>query len=166
MGYSKADLELAFKNEGGDFATFVAELDGRKAEEKARKKAEKEAAAAEAASMFDYEEDYDSTTFEFTDQDDFNDKLESFLDEGNYDHTQCYIDYDKGVPDGGVDYDRLVKVNDKFYHVEVNSGAEWIGEWSMRKNVAGDATINKLFLITEYEEVGNGIKIIKKIQVK
>lgn len=162
MAYTKKDLELAFKSTDKNFKKFLSAIDKMKAEEKAKKKAEEKAKAEEAASRFDYEEDYDSTTFEFNSETEFKKKLEKFLKKLNYEHTE----WCENMPDGGVDYERVIKVNDQFYLVDINSGSEWHSEYSMRCNTAGDPTINKLWLITGYEEISCGIKIITKMQVK
>ena len=53
--------------------------------------------------------------------------------------------YDReGMDDDGSDDIMYFKVLDKFYEVELHCEAEWVGDWSVRKNLPGDISVTKI----------------------
>jgi hypothetical protein len=61
------------------------------------------------------------------------------------------IFYDpKGLDDSGADATVYFKGMDKFYKVELHCKAEWVGDWSVRKNIPGDVSVTKITELTNY----------------
>lgn len=156
MSYSKNDLELAFNSKDETFDAFFDKFNGIKNQEQL----EEEAKAIEEAKCYDFDEHNCSINKEFSNVDGLKKIIRTLIKDSNYDAARNMVDdYDAGLPDEGVDYVEIVKVNDIFYKVEVHCEAEWVGDWSVRKNLPGDFTITKLHEVTEYSLTKYGIKI-------
>lgn len=69
-----------------------------------------------------------------------------------------FYEYD-GLPDEGVDRTIYVKIGDKIYEVKLHCEAEWVGDWSVRKNLPGDVSIISITEI-EYKDL-KGSKFTK-----
>jgi len=60
----------------------------------------------------------------------------------NDDHAYSDLFYDEdGMDDDGADDTVYFKVLDKFYAVDIHCEAEWVGDWSVRKNLPGDISV-------------------------
>ena len=46
-----------------------------------------------------------------------------------------------GIDDEGVDYEYFIMVGDKVFQVDVHCKAEWVGDWSVRKNLPGEVSV-------------------------
>ena len=64
--------------------------------------------------------------------------IENAVDSNDY-HDMFY-DPD-GLDDYGADDIAYFKVGDKFYEVELHCEANWVGDWSVRKNLPGEVTV-------------------------
>jgi hypothetical protein len=89
------------------------------------------------------------------------DYLEGIVEE--YEWWDVFYDSD-GMPDEGLDDDFYVMVGDKVYKIEVHCEANWVGDWSVRKNLPGDVTINDFnevnFELLEKHDGGAKIKLL------
>lgn len=54
-----------------------------------------------------------------------------------------FYEYD-GMDDDGSDDVMYFKVLDKFYEVDLHCEAEWVSDWSVRKNLPGDISVTKI----------------------
>ena len=45
-----------------------------------------------------------------------------------------------GIDDDGEDIEEYMLVNDRLYLVQLHCTAEWVSDWSVRKNLPGDVT--------------------------
>jgi hypothetical protein len=81
--------------------------------------------------------------------------LEDFIEEvvDNGDYFDMF-DTERGMSDDGGDDVEYHKVGDKIYKVSLHCEAEWVGDWSVRKNLPGAVTV------TDIKEIKN-FKIIK-----
>lgn len=59
--------------------------------------------------------------------------------------------FDEEIDDDGADLTEFVLVNDKLYSVDFHCEAEWISDWSVRANVPGDVSVEKVTEITSFE---------------
>lgn len=60
----------------------------------------------------------------------------------NDDHAYSDLFYhEKGLDDDGADDTVYFKVLDKFYEVDIHCEAEWVSDWSCRKNLPGDVNV-------------------------
>lgn len=86
----------------------------------------------------------------------------------NDDHAYSDLFYDeKGMDDEGDNAIVYFKVLDKFYEVEIHCEADWVGDWSVRKNLPGDVSIVsieelKTFKVQEDTEDYISLEIPKK----
>ena len=82
--------------------------------------------------------------------------IEETLDDVKFD---MFYDSD-GLPDGGVNKTIYVKVGPKIWEVQVHCESEWVGDWSVRKNLPGDAHVNSMKEV-EYKDLdGSKFKIV------
>lgn len=73
--------------------------------------------------------------------------IEKNADEGNY--HDFFYDYE-GLPDEGVDKIDYYKVGDKLYEIELHCSAEWVSDWSVRKNLPGDVSIGEIKEVKDF----------------
>ena len=52
------------------------------------------------------------------------------------------------MDDDGSDDVMYFKVLDKFYEVELHCEAEWVSEWSVRKNLPGEISVTNVKEVT------------------
>ena len=80
------------------------------------------------------------------------DNMKQFFDEyfRNADMHDFFYDYD-GLPDEGVDETFYYKVGDKLYLVEAHCEAEWVGDWSVRKNLPGEISATNVIEVEKFE---------------
>lgn len=78
--------------------------------------------------------------------------IDEFLDEWfeEYDSWDMFYDYD-GIPDEGVSITELFLVGDKLYSVDLDCEAEWVGDWSVRKNLPGERSITRVEEVPSFE---------------
>ena len=46
-----------------------------------------------------------------------------------------------GMDDEGADYEYFIMVGDKAFQVDIHCKAEWVGDWSVRKNLPGEVSV-------------------------
>lgn len=78
--------------------------------------------------------------------------MEEVVDNGEY--YDLFYDSD-GMSDNGADDIEYHQVGEKVYKISLHCKAEWIGDWSVRKNLPGNVSV------TEIEEIKD-FKIKKK----
>jgi hypothetical protein len=131
--YFSTDFKLPFDD-------FVKELEAIDKSEKVdeKKKKDDEAKKREVHHVFsELPADYESI-------DDF---LEEKVDE--YEWHDTFYDSD-GIDDDGADTIEYFKVGDKIFEVDLHCEAEWVGDWSVRKNLPGDVSITDFNEITDF----------------
>jgi hypothetical protein len=78
--------------------------------------------------------------------------LEECVEENDYHDT--FYEYE-GMDDGGADDVVYFKVADKIYEVKLHCEAEWVGDWSVRKNLPGKVSITSIKEIENFEILTN-----------
>ena len=63
--------------------------------------------------------------------------------------------YYEDFPDEGDDFYTYWKINDLYYEIIIHCYAEWISEWSARKNVIGDISLLSFKEIINYEIISD-----------
>jgi len=142
MSYSKEDLRLAFESKSETFETFFNEL-----------KASKIVINKEKAKSHDFDEEWN--TFDDVEFENIIELVEGDITEWvnreNYDTVMSFVsDFSRGLDDEGQNYYEVLKINGTFYKAELICEAEWVGDWSVRKNLPGQSTVIELFEITDY----------------
>lgn len=56
-----------------------------------------------------------------------------------------------GLDDEGADETMVFKIGDAFYEVDVHCEAEWVGDWSVRKNLPGEVSIEAIREIKSFK---------------
>lgn len=69
----------------------------------------------------------------------------------------------EGLPDEGDDLEEYIMIGDKLYLGDIHCEAEWVGDWSVRKNLPGEISVTKITEIKNFEviEVKEGYVIAK-----
>ena len=55
------------------------------------------------------------------------------------------------MPDEGVDRIEYFKIGNEIYEVDLHCEAEWVGDWSVRKNLPGEVSATSIKKITDFE---------------
>jgi len=76
--------------------------------------------------------------------------IEAAVDLNSDNYHDLFYDSD-GMDDEGADDTLYFKVGDKFYKVEIHCEAEWVGDWSVRKNLPGDISVISVEEILNYK---------------
>lgn len=143
--YTLEDIQATLRENKIPAATFIKSLnkqvDLRKAEEKRQKKLE---AQKPIEVHIESDEIIKSPEDGMTHKEAIEDKVE------NNDYRDLFYDSD-GLDDSGADDVVYFKVEDKFYEVEIHCEAEWVGDWSVRKNLPGDVSATKITELTKYK---------------
>jgi len=148
--FSKASIEKAFKENGIKFPLkdFIKSLRDKEKPKQTKKKVVKK------KSNFKTIEIYNENIHPALEN---NNTIQEFLEE-KIDNGEGYYDmfYDSnGLSDDGADDVEYHKVGDKIYEVSLHCEAEWVPDYSVRKNLPGDVSITEIKEITDF-------KIIKK----
>lgn len=80
--------------------------------------------------------------------------IHNSVENDEHDYHDLFYD-EKGLDDEGADDTVYFKVLDKFYAVDIHCEAEWVSDWSCRKNLPGDVNV------MDFREV-TPIRIIKE----
>jgi hypothetical protein len=159
---TKVSLELvekAFNDTGVDFPTrefiqIVERYQREEDEENERIRKEKENKVREEARIKETEYVFDAIPEEQT----IDDFLDEWVEEVRDGDLLWNLFYDpKGIDDDGETVDELFLVGDKLYRVSIHCEAEWVSDWSVRKNLPGDYSIESI------EEIEN-FEIIERIE--
>jgi hypothetical protein len=62
----------------------------------------------------------------------------------------------EGLDDNGEDKVFIFKIGDNFYEVDIHCSANWVGDFSVRKNLPGDLSIVSIKEIKEYTIISSG----------
>lgn len=95
-------------------------------------------------------------------------KIKQFLKQEVANLSDGYRDlfYDEdGMDDSGEDTEDYFKVGGKIYEVKLHCEANWVGDWSVRKNLPGEITMISFKELTDYTvkyDRGDYIEIILK----
>jgi hypothetical protein len=49
-----------------------------------------------------------------------------------------------GMDDEGADHEYFIMIEDKAFQVDIHCEADWVGDWSVRKNLPGEVSIVKI----------------------
>lgn len=63
---------------------------------------------------------------------------------------------EEGLDDEGADETVVFKIGDNFYEVDLHCEAEWVGDWSVRKNLPGELSVTSVKEIKKYEIQSEG----------
>ena len=55
-----------------------------------------------------------------------------------------FYEYDESMDDDGADYEYYIMIGEKAFEVIVHCDAEWVGDWSVRKNLPGEISVSKI----------------------
>jgi hypothetical protein len=136
MEFTRKELELAFNNNGriSDFTSFVKSIEYAREQDKVKR-----------SSVVDV-----YLIFPDTGGEHLMDFIDEVISENNSEYARDQSDV---IPDEGVNYSAYIKIGDKIYKCNVFCEAEWCGEWSMRCNIPGSATIKSFGEVKNYEVV-------------
>lgn len=56
-----------------------------------------------------------------------------------------------GLDDEGADVTNVFKIGDAFYEVDLHCEANWVGDWSVRKNLPGDVSVEAMREIKKFK---------------
>ena len=78
---------------------------------------------------------------------------EKFIKEKIKEYGNWYDDFEDGdgLPDEGVDRIEYFKIGNEIYEVDLHCEAEWVGDWSVRKNLPGEVSATSIKKITDFE---------------
>lgn len=79
---------------------------------------------------------------------DYKEKIEELVD--SFDWHDTFYDSD-GMDDDGDDGVNYFLIENKLYMVELHCEAEWIGDWSVRKNLPGRVSVTEITEIPSFE---------------
>lgn len=92
---------------------------------------------------------YETIPSEFETVEDY---IEEIVDKD--DIHEIFYDED-GMDDNGADESVYYMIENKLYCVELHCEAEWVGDWSVRKNLPGDVSITSVKEITDFNIIEN-----------
>ena len=152
MTYSKEDLRLAFESKSETFEKFFNDL----TENKSVVKKEKD-------KLHNFDEEWN--TFDGIKFENIIELVEGDITEwvnrDNYDIVMSFVsDFNRGLGDEGQDYYEILKINGTFYKAELFCESEWVGDWSVRKNLPSNSSVKELFEITDYILTNGNTEII------
>ena len=144
--FKKEDIETVFKEKNIQFPLeeFIQALTQK---ELARQKAYEEELAIEAAKPESFEIYKEAILEAPTPGTRVEDLIISAVK--NNDYYDLFYDSD-GMDDDGEDATVYFKVGDKFYKVEIHCEADWVGDWSVRKNLPGNVNVESIKEVSVY----------------
>ena len=155
---SKKTLEIVYKEfvPGTSFEDLYKQLERVEAEQKEiikQEKIKKEFEASKTIVLDSY----------YIIENDENQEIDLFLE-----YQVDIMDWDSkfyegdGIPDDGVDGEEYFLIDGKLYLVSLHCEANWVGDWSVRKNLPGDVNITNFYEIKDFdviEKIGESIRI-------
>jgi hypothetical protein len=95
------------------------------------------------------------------------DCVEDYIDElvEEMEWWDVFYDYD-GMDDDGDDTSEYFLIGDKLYLVDIHCEAEWVGDWSVRKNLPGDVSVQAVHEVDGFTIIEGLVKDGESVQVK
>ena len=91
------------------------------------------------------------------------DCVEDYIDEivSEMDLWEAFYDED-GMDDEGETITEFLLVGDKLYLVDIHCEAQWVGDWSVRKNLPGDISVESVKEVEGFdiiERTADGVRV-------
>lgn len=83
------------------------------------------------------------------DDDDYIEEIEEIITSYEHWHDEFYDI--EGLGDAGVDAIKYIIIGNNLYEVELHCTAEWVGDWSVRKNLPGKVSVTEITKIKSFE---------------